>query len=354
MVKDRLNKFEKISSALSNMSDAEIYNIINKTDNLHVGIGGGKSRCIDINETKTFIKMLPLTDLEFQKENIHSTANIFNLPMFYHIGVGSAGFSAWRELLMHEMSTKWVLSGKCSSFPLMYHWRKMATGKPNAMTKEEMKKLDSDVQYWDNSASVRNRLEQLHNASNHLCLFLEYIPDTLDSWLSKKIKRGDESAADAVQCADTKLRQVCKFLLEQRVIHFDAHLDNILADDDDIYFSDFGLSLTDKFDCEKDELSLFERYDNFDTCSTITNLLHSVVGALTGKDRWEVFLKDVSNEEISQCSKDITGLIQLYKPIAIAMDEYFISMQKKSKSTFYPKERLDKLLLEIEDGKKYD
>ena len=81
-----------------------------RDEHLHSGIGG-KSVLLDIDDIKIFVKKIPLTDLEKQPENIKSTANLFELPFSYHIGLGSAGFSAWRELFVHIMTTDWVISG---------------------------------------------------------------------------------------------------------------------------------------------------------------------------------------------------------------------------------------------------
>ena len=52
-----------------------------------------------------------------------STANLFELPIYYQYGIGSAGFNAWRELYTHIITTDWVIRNKCPNFPRMYHWR---------------------------------------------------------------------------------------------------------------------------------------------------------------------------------------------------------------------------------------
>jgi hypothetical protein len=68
-----------------------------------------------------FVKRLPLTDEE--KERPDDTSNIFGLPNFYHYGVGSAGFGAFREVAGHLKATDWVLDGAIESFPLLYQRR---------------------------------------------------------------------------------------------------------------------------------------------------------------------------------------------------------------------------------------
>lgn len=39
-----------------------------------------------------FVKRVPLTDLERRPENVRSTANLFELPLFCHYGIGGPGF----------------------------------------------------------------------------------------------------------------------------------------------------------------------------------------------------------------------------------------------------------------------
>ncbi|WP_406418196.1 hypothetical protein [Streptomyces sp. NBC_01614] len=34
-----------------------------------------------------------------------STANVLRLPAYFHHGIGSPGFGAWRELAVHTMTT---------------------------------------------------------------------------------------------------------------------------------------------------------------------------------------------------------------------------------------------------------
>jgi len=74
---------------------------------MHEGIGG-KSALISIEDTPVFVKKVPLTDLEQLPQHFMSTKNLFDLPLGYQYGVGSAGFGAWRELATHVMTTNWA------------------------------------------------------------------------------------------------------------------------------------------------------------------------------------------------------------------------------------------------------
>ncbi len=80
---------------------------------------------------------MPLTDLEQLPQHFISTANLFNLPLGYQYGVGSAGFGAWRELATHIMTINWVITGECANFPTMYHWRILPSSP-----------VDININYW--------------------------------------------------------------------------------------------------------------------------------------------------------------------------------------------------------------
>jgi hypothetical protein len=79
----------------------------------------GKSSLISIDDTSVFVKKVPLTDLEQLPQHFMSTANIFDLPLSYQYGVGSAGLGVWRELATHIMTTNWVIT-ECANFPLAH------------------------------------------------------------------------------------------------------------------------------------------------------------------------------------------------------------------------------------------
>ncbi|MFF2503082.1 hypothetical protein ACFVTY_06840 [Streptomyces sp. NPDC058067] len=44
------------------------------------------------------------------------------------------------------------------------------------------------------------------------------------------------------------------------LLHFDAHFQNILTDGRRLYFADFGLALSSRFDLSPSEAGFFERH----------------------------------------------------------------------------------------------
>lgn len=344
---NRIKKYNNLSKKLYELSNAQLFVFLEKAENLHTGIGG-KSVLLELDDSKIFVKQIPLTDIESITENIESTANLFALPFQYHIGVGSTGFGVWRELFVHNMATQWVISKECPNFPIMYHWRILPTSQAKPMNAEQLESLERDVQYWDNDPAVRKRLEAIYNASAHVYLFLEYVPQTLFKWLENKLAVGGDTAATAITFVDNQLRETNKFINDHGLLHFDAHFENILADEDNLYFSDFGLSLCSKFEMSKDEITLFDQYKSYDQCSSITNFLHCIISCLYGKDAWELKLSDYINGNLKNLEPAIEHIVKRYAEIGLTMDEFFQKMQKISKSTPYPAKQLEKLLDSLE------
>ena len=91
---------------------------------------------LDISGVSVFAKKIALTDLEMQ--NMYSTKNLFDLPIYYQYGVGSLGFGVWRELAAHQITTQWVLNGESPNFPLMYGFKIMPCNQPCEPINEEV------------------------------------------------------------------------------------------------------------------------------------------------------------------------------------------------------------------------
>ncbi len=346
--KNRISLYTDVSADLESLDDKTLIDLLDKATPMYTGIGG-QSVLLRINGTPIFVKKVPLTDLERQPENVMSTANLFNLPLFYQYGVGSAGFGAWRELTAHIMTTNWVLSGECPNFPMMYHWRVLpaSNNEPQDTEQSKLKNLERDVKYWEHSQPIRNRLEAINNASAHIYLFLEYVPHTLYDWLGNQVVKNDKSVEKAVSFVAENLKITNAFMNEHGLLHFDAHLENILTDGNLIYFSDFGLALSSNYELSKAEIDFFNRHLNYDQCSTITNLLHCIITHLFGKDNWEISLRLYLDGGRGELSPALSSMIRRYAPIALTMDTFYRKLQKQSKSTPYPTAELDCLLSNI-------
>jgi hypothetical protein len=115
----RKDTYYKLNQQLAYLTNDEISNIIKvkKSDTKKWGV----NKIYILNKIKIFIKAIPIAKI--YAENHFNTANLYNLPAYYNYGYGSAGVNPWRELLIHIKTTNFVLSGECSNFPILYHYR---------------------------------------------------------------------------------------------------------------------------------------------------------------------------------------------------------------------------------------
>ena len=221
-----------------------------------IGAGiGGKSALLEVAGTPVFVKRVPLTDLERQPDSVRSTANLFALPVFCQYGIGSPCFGAWRELAAHIMTTNWVLAGECESFPLMYHWRVLPVSMPLS---EELADVERAVAYWGGGPEVRRRMEALQQSSASVALFLEYIPQNLYQWLGQQVQAGGEAADRACTMVERDLEAVISFMNSRGLLHFDAHFENILTDGQRLFFADYGLAISSRFELSPEEVAFFD------------------------------------------------------------------------------------------------
>lgn len=255
---NRLCDYSAISTELALFNDQRLMLLLDNAEHHGKSIGG-KTALLEISGKKVFVKKIKLTDIERQPENVMSTANIFNLPLYYQYGVGSTGFGVWRELSAHIMSANWVIAGECPNFPLMYHWRIL----PSPMIKpsiEETQKLEQEVAYWNKSSAIHQRLHAIQNASAEIVLFLEYFPENVYQWLGKELIKDSQSAESACTMIDSNLRAIITFINSRGLIHFDAHVWNILTDGKQLYLSDFGLALSSQFELTDEERVFYKRH----------------------------------------------------------------------------------------------
>ena len=338
----RITQYSKVSTRLACLSNAQLKKILADSKPMHEGIGG-KSALISIDDTPVFVKKVPLTDLEQLPQHFMSTKNLFDLPLCYQYGVGSAGFGAWRELATHVMTTNWVITSECANFPIMYHWR-ILPSHPGDININYWGDIEKYCQYWENSAVIRKRVENLNNASAHIALFFEYVPQNLHDWLSAQITKGGDSAETAVVFVEEELKATNKHMNACGLMHFDAHFENILTDGERLYLSDFGLALSSKFDLTPAETEFLKQHQSYDQACAAVNLLHCIITSLFGKEHWEIRLREYFAGELSNVPPAINTIINRYAPIGLLMDEFFQKLQKKSKSTPYPASQLEELL----------
>ncbi|WED43249.1 hypothetical protein [Legionella cardiaca] len=337
----RTKKYTVVSNTLACMSNQQLIDALLSGKEIHTGIGGTSVR-IEIENIPVFVKQVPITELEL--DIFMSTANIFDLPMCYQYGIGSAGFNVWRELAAHVMTTNWVITGQCLHFPIMYNWRII----PDRLSKTDVSywgTIANYLDYWENNPNIKERVDSLNNANASLLLFLEHFPKNLYQHLKDILLNYPESdSINYLEQLHNSFEMVFKFMHDNNFLHMDAHFHNILADEESIYLSDFGLALSNKFDLSTVELNFINDHKNYDRGSYFVNLLHSVLTSYIDNKNWDDTLSNyLANKFPSNLPDKISDLLSKHASIAEKMHRFYKEIQK-DKSTPYPFNQINHLL----------
>ncbi len=332
-----------IATELTKLSDAELSVLLAKGDSLHTGIGGTSVR-VNIRGTPVFAKKVPLTVLESKPENARSTTNIFGLPLFCQYGIGSPGFGAWRELAANEIATRWVLTGECTNFPILHHWRILPVSSAAPPSAAELENLEREVEFWENSTAVQKRLEAIQSAPGHLVLFTEYFPQNLLAWMGAQFEKGVEASAAAIAFVDKQLNLTNAFMSAQGFAHFDTHFENIMTDGKQLYFSDFGLALSAEFKLTAGETQFLKAHQSYDHCRSAVACLHSISTSFLGKENWKENLRQYLKTEQPLLPPAVAECIRKYAPPTVVFLEFSQRLRDVSKQTPYPTDQLTLLL----------
>ncbi|MFD9941208.1 hypothetical protein ACFWYW_44460 [Nonomuraea sp. NPDC059023] len=82
-----------VSTSLAQHSDRALRELVDTAVPTGSGIGG-ESALLEVAGSPVFVKRVPLTDLERRPEHVRSPANLFDLPLFCHYGIGQEGRDA--------------------------------------------------------------------------------------------------------------------------------------------------------------------------------------------------------------------------------------------------------------------
>ncbi|NUS14849.1 MAG: protein kinase family protein [Streptomyces sp.] len=339
----RLAAHGAVSRSLALLGDRALYDLVAAAPPTGAGIGG-RSALLEVAGTPVFVKRVSLTALERHPDNAGRTANVFGLPAFCQYGIGGPGFGAWRELAVHAMTTGWVLSGANPGFPLLYHWRVLADG-PRPLP-DDLADVEQIVDFWGGGAAVRRRMEELAGASASLALFLEYVPQNLHQWLGERIAEGGERAEHACRWAEEEIAAALAFMNSRGLLHFDAHFENILTDGRRLYFTDFGLSLSSRFELSPEEADFHDRHRGYDRCYHSMYFARWLATALYGHDAdgRTAFVRACARGELPAGLPDgIGSLLRRHAPVAEVMSDFIHALQHASRTTPYPSAELDGL-----------
>jgi hypothetical protein len=354
----RLTAHSAASTSLALHSDRTLHKLVDEAVPIGSGIGG-KSALLEVDGTPVFVKRVALTDLERQPDRVRSTANLFGLPVFCQYGIGTIGgpgFGAWRELAVHTMTTNWVLAGEYEGFPLMYHWRVLPDSTP---LPDELADVERAVAYWGGGPQVRHRIEARRQSSASVALFLEYIPQNLHQWLGEQMDTGGEAADRACAMVERDLEAGTSFMNSRGLLHFDAHFENILTDGRRLYFADYGLAISSRFDLSQEEADFFDRHQTYDRCYSVSYLVNWLVTALHGRgqghgcghrhecgrecgreygrdDREAQVRAYAQGERPTGIPEAAAAILTRHAPLTAVLADFFRKLQHESRETPYP------------------
>jgi hypothetical protein len=316
MMAARRARHRRVSAFLASCDAVELAGLVDLGQAGAAGVGGGSVR-LDVDGVPVFAKRIPLTDLE--RDHPNSTVNLFGLPTFCQYGIGSPGFNAWRELAANMIVTDAVLAGETESFPLLYHWRVLPGRSPVAA---EHADIDAAVAALDGHPAVRGRLEALAAASCSLVLFSEYIPFSLPGWL----REDPVSKADMVE---RQLSGIVTVLRRHELLHMDGHFDNLRADGERIFLTDFGLATSPRFDLSAAERDFARRNATHDADYAAMRLVNWLVTAVCEVDTPGLVTR---NEYVRRCAAGhipddlppaVAAILTRHAPAATRMHAFY-------------------------------
>jgi Phosphotransferase enzyme family len=340
----RLARYRSVSTSLALLSNRRLGLLLEEAQRIGSGIGG-TTALLDIDGTPVFAKVVPLTDREHLPENIMSTANLFHLPPFCQYGVGSTGFGVWRELVTHVMTTNEVLGRQCECFPLLYHWRVLPGSSPmHAPLSDEQAEIERMVAFWEGALAVRERLEAIARASAQVVLFLEYIPQNLQQWLTAQVAIGGESLEQAIAIVERSLLMGVAVMRRMGLLHFDTHFHNILTDGRHLYFTDFGLATSPRFELSEAEVAFLGLHISHDECYTVTQLVNWLVmvhtDARSASVRNKYIRSYAEGADPINVPPSSAATIKHYAPIAAIMNDFYWKLHGESRTVPFPADEI--------------
>ncbi|MEV7344160.1 protein kinase family protein [Streptomyces sp. NPDC093544] len=342
----RVSAYASVGARLSLLSDRRLADAVTAAKSLGSGIGG-RSAEMEVDGIRVFVKRVPLTDIELQPEHVRSTANLFELPLFYQYGVGSAGFGAWRELAAHIMTTGWVLKDEYAGFPLLYHWRVLPDSPPDGFA-DFLGGVEGAVEHWDGSPAVRRRLEAIGKSSFSLVLFLQHVPRTLGAALgdTRDAARREPGGESPYPWIEDALLRGTEFMSTRGLVHFDTHFDNLLTDGRQVYFADFGLASSRDFELSAEESAFLADHLVYDRSYAPNHLLrHHLPDGVRGTTEHGTFLRRwIEGHRPDSVPPGIAAILDRHAPHAIVLDDFHHRLLTQSKRTPFPAAEVQRAL----------
>jgi hypothetical protein len=311
------------ADVLARMSNDELLTIVGES----VDQGWGAAGAASVNGSTVFLKRLPLTQLE--ADHPGSTRNRFRLPTYYSYGVGSAGFTSWRELAVHEATSG--LDG----FPELLHHRVMPRTAPERALPWSREQY---VEYWRGSTAIGRFMAARDAAPEEIWVVVDHHPHVAQPWLLDNQHAIDELLAQVF----TRIDQ----LHELGIVHFDVHLNNVVGDGSTWRLTDFGLAMGDGFDLTATERTFLDRHRWYDHANLLVSLMYLLAGDFpppVNLRRLAAHL-DALDDLPAHYDPAIKATLHRYRAPILYMVDWWSRMRRPSKRSTYDDREMRALL----------
>ena len=133
-------------------------------------------------------------------------------------------------------------------------------------------------------------------------------------------------------------------------MHFDVHFSNILTDGDLLYFSDFGLATSHRFELSAAEREFVSRHRAYDRCCTVTGLACSLIAGVRGSASSAKFLREWIDRSAPQgaracdLSPQAAAMLGRWAPTALLTLDFHHALSTGSKTTPFPAAAIERSL----------
>ncbi len=304
-----------------------------------VGVGiGGTTRVAQFRGSKVFIKQMPLT----AEQNLAPTAtrSWLDLPVTSHYGLVSPSHGVGRELAAHQLTSAWVWEREADFFPLLLDWRIADVTCDVDFSEFDVAEVRQRWgRYWP---KIRREIDSLRASRSSLLLVLEYVPETLASWLRSSVasRRAGTIFSDAV----AQILEATTWMKSRHFQHFDLHPGNILVRDGTLLFSDFGLALHSSFVLSSAEENAMSAHGDFDRDTALMHLFHWLLYEMGFESREQrlKLLRSFANgsrqivpDPVREALGDSAGLLMDHAHTVVAMTDMYDALVVDVTATDY-------------------
>ena len=127
------------------------------------------------------------------------------------------------------------------------------------------------------------------------------------------------------------------------LLHFDAHFENILTDGRRLFFADYGLAISSRFELARDEADFFREHSTYDRCYSVTHLVNWLAVALYGygPEKRRAFVRTCAQgSPPGEIPAAVAAVLVRYAPVAAVMGDFYRQFQQESRTAPYPLEAI--------------